>query len=307
MTVQPAYTRTMPDRVTPYITRDQYRCAPTSIDTQALIRGGSQADQDAALDRLIREASGWCDKAADQPLPAQRVTESMQARATRDGTLKLITRQCPVVAVYGVSFGPDLAGMSALNDLSNVWIDDRVVEVPMQAALSSGYVGPLQFNTARPGSMVKVLLDYAAGFPVTTLAADVTTATATQLTVADATGIIPGTMLHLTQGGSPSGTGSNQKALTQASVTVQSVLGTTVTLTGQVGATFLAGAGCSGMPAEVEQACIYVVTALLKQPGSQAMVMHGGNAGTLDKGNGTPWAEELEAAEATLALYRPLA
>lgn len=307
MTVQPAYNQTMPDRVINYITLDQYRCAPHAMDTQALIRGGTQQDQDAELLRIIGQASSWCDKAAEQPLTAQVSTENMRARIHPTGVLRLHPRQHPVVAVTGIAFGPDAASMSSLNDLSRVWVENQSVEVPLQASLGGGYTGPLQFGTARPGSRVVVALSYVAGYAVTTLAAP-TAATDTTLTVVDSTGVVPGTHLRVQQGGAPYGSGSNQAPLVNAAVTVLSVAGNVVTLTGPVGVVFKAAAAVTAMPDEVEQACIYVVTALLKQSGNGALVMKTGSAGTVSKDSGNePGAEEFEIAESILALYRPVA
>ena len=305
--VNPAINQTIPDRTIPYLTRDQYRCEPTSQDTTNLIRGGGQADQDAELDRLILKASGWCDNAAEQPLTAQVTTETMRARVAPGGILRLHPRQHPIVQVNGVTFGPDASSMSTLNDLSGVWVEDQSIEVPLQAAIGSGgFTGPLQFGTARPGSRVRVALTYVAGYPVSTLPGTASSG-ATTVTLADATGFIPGTQIRLTQGGSPSGQGSAQQSLTQAVAVVQSVAGNTLTLAAPLTASFTAGAGVSALPEELEQACILVVTALLKQRGSGALVMSGGRATVKKDDGGWPGAEEFAEAEAILALYRPVA
>jgi hypothetical protein len=307
MTIAPAYNQTMPDRVIPYLTIDQYRCAPHAMDTQALVRGGSQADQDAELRRIIGQASSWCDKCAEQPLTAQASNESMRARIHPTGVLRLHPRQHPIVAVTGVSFGVDAASMSALNDLSRVWVENQSVEIPLQASLAGGFTGPLQFGTAQPGSRVVVSLSYVAGYPVTTLASSAAP-TDTTITVSDPTGIVPGTHLRLAQGGGPSGVGSGQSTLSSASVTALSVAGNVVTLTGTVGVAFASKSAVTGMPDEVEQACVYATTALLKQSGNGALVMKSGNAGTVSKDAGNePGAEEFEIAESILALYRPVA
>lgn len=300
-----AYNRTTPDIVIPYITRDQYRCAPTAIDTQSLVRGGSQADQDAELDRIILAASAWCDNSAEQPLTAQTSTEGMRARVNDQGTLSLHPRQNPVVAVTGVSFGVDGNLLSTLTDFSRVWVENQSVIVPLQSALTTGFTGPLQFGTARPGARVFVQLTYVAGWAVTTLTAPCL-ATDTSVTVKDVTGIIPGLQFRVQQGGAPSQLGPDQNSLLNALVVVSSVVGSTVNLTGQVGAAFNTGAAFTCLPHEVEQAAIYATTAMLKQPGNGALMMRGGNAGTVSKDD-EPGAEEFDIAEAILASYRPVA
>lgn len=302
----PAYNQTMPDIVIPYITRDQYRAAPTAINTQSLIRGGSQADQDAELDRLILEASAWCDKAAEQPLTAQVTTETMRAQVGKDGRLRLHPRQHPIIAVTGATFGADPTMMSTLSDLSGVWVENQSVEVPLQSALNYGFTGPLQFGTARAGSRVFIALSYVAGFACTTLSGAALATDAT-LTVTDPTGLIPGVQVSVQQGGAPTGSGSYQSALTNARAIVLSVANNVVTLSKPIGAAFTAGAAVTAMPDEVRQACVYVTTAFIKQSGMGGLVMAGGKSATVSKGGEEPGVEEFDIAEAILSLYRPVA
>jgi hypothetical protein len=71
---------------------------------------------------------------------------------------------------------------------------------------------------------------------------------------------------------------------------------------------FNPGAAVTGLPDEVEQACVYATTALLKQSGNGALVMRSGSSGTASKDSGNePGAEEFDIAESILALYRPVA
>jgi hypothetical protein len=277
------------------------------MDTQSLIRGGTQDDQDAELDRIIRQASGWCDGCAEQPLTAQATTEPMRVAVSPDRTMRLHPRQHPIVSVSGISFGPDAANLSTLADLSSVWVENQSVVAPMTSLLAGGWTGPLQFGTARPGSRVYVSLSYVAGYAVTVLGGALT-GTETVVPVVDVTGFMPGQQVRVEQGGAPSGAGSGQTPLTSTTVVVVSVdpVASTVTVTKPVGKAFAAGAAFTAMPEEVEQACIYVVTALLKQRGSGALVMRGGNAATVKQDGSEPGAEEFDMAEAILALYRPV-
>jgi hypothetical protein len=304
---QPVYNRQVPDRTMPYLTRDQYRCSPTAMDTQSLIRGGQQADQDAELDRIIRQASGWCDGCAEQPLTAQATTEPMRVPVSSDRTMRLHPRQHPVVAVTGISFGPDPANLSALADLSSVWVENQSVIAPMTSLLAGGWTGPLQFGTARPGSRVFVSLSYVAGYGVTVLSGPLT-GVETVIPVRDVTGFMPGQQVRVEQGGAPSGVGSGQTPLTSSTAVVASVdpVAGTVTVSKPIGSAYAAGAAFTAMPEEVEQACIYVVTGLLKQRGAGALVMKGGNAATVKRDGEEPGAEEFDSAEAILALYRPV-
>jgi hypothetical protein len=310
VTVTPVFNRTVPDQTIPYLTRDQYRCTPNPVDTQNLIRGGSQADQDAELDRLILEASGWCDNAAEQPLTAQLSTEGLRAAVQLDSSfgrvLRLHPRQSPVMAVTGVSFGVDAGHLTTLNDLSSVWVEDQSVIVPLQATLAAGWSGPLQFGGARAGSRVFVSMSYVAGYAVAQLRTAALAGDAV-LQVTDATGFVPGQRFRVEQGGEPTGQGSTQTSLVQATPVVLSAdtVAGTVTLTAPIGSAFAAGAAVTAMPAEVQQACVYVVTALLKARGSGSLASRGGSSGTV-KGGDEPGAEEFDIAEAILAMYRPV-
>lgn len=298
------YNVTLPDRIIPWITRDQYRTAPTSVETSALIRGGDQAAQDAALDRLILQASSWCDRAAEQPLTTQVTTEAFRAQITREGFLRISPRQHPIVAVKGVSWGVDPSQMTTLTDLSKIWVEDQTVEIPVGASMQGGWSGALQISTPRPQSRVYVTLSYIAGFPVTTLA-NPTTAVDTTLTVKDSTGIAPGVQLRLLQGGAPTGTGSAQTSPLEVAVQVLSVAGNVVTLNGPVGAIFASGAAVTGMPPELDEACILIVTALIKQGGTGALVMRS-NATAGESHSGHPGDEEIDRAIAILEYYRPI-
>lgn len=300
----PAFNQGTQDLVLPYLTRDQYRCAPTCVDTQNLVRGGAQADQDAALDRLIMEASAWCDNMAEQPLTAQTSVEVLRAAVAAGGILRLHPKQHPIVSVNALSYGVDATMMSAMTDLSNVWVEDQSIEVPLQAAISGGFSGPLQFNTARPGNRVRVVLTYVAGWAVTTLASPALLTDST-VTVKDATGITPGTHMRVEQGGAPIGGGSTQTTLVNAKVTVLSVAGNVVTLTAPIGVAFAAGAAFTALTSDLEQAGVYAVTGLIKQRGTGALTMGGKNA-TVPK-DSTPGAEEFDEAEAILSSYRPVA
>lgn len=293
----PQWTSALPDRVIPYITRDQYRAAPTAIDTSNLISGGTQADQDAELDRLIRQASAWCDTVAQQPLTAQAATETLRTRVTKDGKLRLHPRQWPILGVTNVGYGVDAGGLTYLQDLSGVWIEPQSIIVPLASALSAGWSGALQFGVPAPWTRLLVSLSYVAGWPVTTLTVASAAATST-LTVRDSTGIIPGQQLRVQSGsaGSP---------LVQSVVVVASVAGNTVTLTGPLGVDAPTGAAVTALPDDVEQAAVWATTGLLKQRGTGALVMQAGQSGTVAKGD--PGAEEFDRASAVLAAYRPVA
>ena len=64
-----------------YLTIAEYKNAPTAIDYNNLVTGGTSAQQDAELASVIQRASSWIDIYVNQPLIAQNFLE--QCRGTK--------------------------------------------------------------------------------------------------------------------------------------------------------------------------------------------------------------------------------
>ncbi|MEU1731394.1 hypothetical protein [Streptosporangium sp. NPDC020145] len=234
----------------PHVMAPEFRASPTWLDTENLVPGGAESAQDAELTNVLLRASAWADSLVDQPLAAHAHTEQLRVTVGRDGRVSVHAAHSPVRAVTALAYGtpPDL---TAVTDLSGVWIEDRVQILTGLGALG-GFPG-LEFGTPRSGGEVYVRVGYVAGFTSTVLTADVT-ASATSLTVADPTGIYPGDVLRLWDPGA-------EEAVTVASGYVPG--STTVGLVGAVRSAHGAGVGVSALPADVHQAVICRAAALL--------------------------------------------
>ena len=69
-----AYTSTYTTRV-PYLTVDEYKAAPTGVDVDQLIPGGTTAQNTAALADAIARGSSWADQICHQVLACTAQTE----------------------------------------------------------------------------------------------------------------------------------------------------------------------------------------------------------------------------------------
>jgi len=69
----------------PYITVQEYKNAPTSMNVSALVVGGNQAAQDAELASVILRASSYMNEYFNQNLVADEYTETQRIRYSASG------------------------------------------------------------------------------------------------------------------------------------------------------------------------------------------------------------------------------
>jgi hypothetical protein len=260
----------------PLITVAEFRASPTWLDSDNLIEGGTQAEQDAELYNVLLRASTWADNycrgTAERPwFKAHTVIEQCRTRINRDGRLFLHPSDNPVRDVTGLAFGADFQNMTVLSDLSQTWVEDgRGIIVSIYPNRGS-WAGTLEFGSTRgPGGEVFVQYQYTAGYACTTLAADVT-AGASSLTVTDGTGFVaPSTGLLGALGGSVAriwDPGVEEAVNVASGYTTGS---TTVPLAAALRNNHKAGAAVSELPSEVRQAIvIYAVALMMRQDVSE--------------------------------------
>ena len=111
---------------TPYLTVAEYKQAPTAVDVDDLVGGGTQAINDAELYNVIARASSWIDTHCGQVLAATVDTDSLRTRVSRDGMMHVHPRYWPVVSVQSASFGYAPNAMTSL-DPTTAWIDRKSV------------------------------------------------------------------------------------------------------------------------------------------------------------------------------------
>jgi hypothetical protein len=247
---------------TPYLTPMEFRNAPTSVNSTALVPGGTSAQQDAELTNLIARASSEIDTFCRQVLAATTDTEQMTGRIGRDGMMRLHPRYTPVRSVSALSYGASPDAMSTVTIDSTVWVADNRIVVPASLIGAASPTGPFP-RPSIGGRTVLVQVTYVNGYPNTTLTADVTAATA--LAVKDATGILPGDTLNVYD------ETNGIQTVTVAGSWTPTTGAASVAVTEAV--TSLAGTAVSGLPPAVKQACIHVVTALLKGRGATSLTM----------------------------------
>jgi hypothetical protein len=238
----------------PHVSVSEFRRHPTFLDTNNLVTGNTQASQDAALTNILLEASQWADDKVDMPLAAHVRTENVRMFASRSGQLRYHPEHAPVLSVTGMSVGATPDTLDAQVD-PQVWteLDGRVI-VAFNPS-SGGGLGSLQFGSAPANVEQLVSWTYVSGFPSTQLV-DPAAVGATTLDVRDPTGITAGTVLRLWTPG------------LEEAITVASVVGETLTLTGGVKYAHAAEDTCSSLPTTIRQAVIYYATFLLMRPAS---------------------------------------
>jgi len=283
---------------TPYLTTDEYRNAPTSIDIDNLVFNSSDPDvQNSELANVIARASSWIDTYCNQILGATQETETQRARISPDGTIKFHPRYNPVIALTDFWYGNPSNNLIQAQDCSVAWIENQQIIFPY-VSQSSFFTsqGPLQFGfPTSAGTLVYLKYTYVNGYPNTLIAT--ATALASSLTVTNGTGITAGDQLKIYDG------------MYSENVTVAStyVFGSnTVPLTSPLLYSHSAGVSISALPPAIKEAAILATTAMLKVRGDNSLTMA---VGTLPSQATTPQvqasiADDMSMAMALLAPYR---
>ena len=263
-------------RRTPYISPEEYKRAPTAVAVNNLVPGGSEEEQLAALTDIISRASDMVDTICfhrpDGTLAACPSTESAWVKPRDNQSLLLQCNFKPVLEVIGMALGLGYSSMQNIGDTASkaLTINGRIIQLPG----SVGGRGPSTFFPTVPlvNGRVLVVWTYVNGFPHTTLAKDVEeeeTSIEVEPSVPEANpiyGVYPGTQLTIHDG-----------AATEV-VVVSSVEGLTLNLTSPLRfdhkvPTYPNVTRVSAVPWDAEQACILLISYLIKTRGSRAQVI----------------------------------
>lgn len=238
----------------PYVSVAEFRAHPTFLDTNNLRTAGTQAEQDAALFNALLTASQRADDKVNMPLGAHVQTENTRMSADRSGRLRYHPEHAPVIRVTSMAVGASPDSLDTQAD-PQVWTerDGRII-VAFSPSGGPG-LGSLQFGTPAPGSEALVSWTYEAGYPSTQLT-EPTEAGDTSIEVRDTVGITAGTVLRLWTPGA------------EEAVTVATVSGQTLTLTGALRGAHAAEDSCSALPSTIRQAVIYFACYELMRPAS---------------------------------------
>ena len=245
-----------------YLTLAEYKNAPTAIDYDNLVVGGTQAQQDAELNSVIGRASSWINTHLNQSLIARTVIEQNRTRMTPQGNLIIRPEINPVIAFNSLSYGATPTNLTVVNDLTPLWFeDDKVIYPIAQTSLSYSSQGPLAFGFPPSSrSQIYVNYTYTAGYVNTT---GTGSAGSKLVTVKDVTGIQPGQIINFYDG-------QYSERLQVASNYTYGANPVTLTTNMAYAHT---NAAFSGMPAAVKEAAILVVTDFLKVRGDNSMTM----------------------------------
>jgi hypothetical protein len=252
----------------PYVSVAEFSASPTWLDVDDLVPGGVANQQVAELYNVLLRASDWADEFCGQRLGAHTVYEQARTRVSRDGLVYLHPSNVPVRQVTGIAYGTNFQKLTALSDLTQVWVEDARGIVVSMLPLRGSFAGTLEFGTVPSTSAVQVFVEYqyTAGYCSTTLSGPVTAA-ATSLPLVDPTGLqAPSTTLI----GSLSGSTARiwDSGLEEA-VTVASgyTAGTTpVPITTGLLNPHQAGTSVSELPAQVHQAITcFAVSLMLRE------------------------------------------
>ena len=291
-----AYTNTTHQFSTPYLTLDEFKNAPTAIDISNLVFNSQDPDvQDAELSNVIARASSWIDTYCNQVLAATTESENMRARIYQDGTLRIHPRYNPIIALVAFSYGNPTSQMNTVPDPSIAWIEDQQIIIPCgNLGFNYSTQGPLQFGLpASPRTEVFINLKYVAGYANTTIVS--ATAGQSTLVVADSTGIIANSTLHIYDG-------FNSEIVTIASNHTYG--NTIVALAAPLAYSHNAGVSISALPPAIKEAAILVTTAMLKVRGDSSMTMGISTSASQSTPGKDKLSDEINLAKELLMPYR---
>jgi hypothetical protein len=279
----------------PYLTVQEYKDAPTSIDYNNLVVGGNQAAQDAELANVILRASSYMNEYLNQSLVADQYTETQRVRVNGQGMIALHPNNSPIISLSSFQYGADPNNLVALPDCSTAWFEAQQLIIPLSnLGLNYSSQGPLGFGFGySPRQQLFTEYTYVSGFVNTTIAT--ATAGATSLTVADGTGIIAGQPYRIYDG-------SKSERITVASTYTNG--STTVPLTSALAFTHAAGVAIGNMPNAIKEACILITTAFLKVRGDNSMTMNLTTQPTVNIGNNARYSGEIALALDMVNKYR---
>lgn len=280
----------------PYLTLEEYKNAPTAIDINNLVYNSQDPEvQDAELRNVIARASSWADTYCNQVLGATLETEQQRSRVSTDGSIRFHPRFSPIVALTNFEYGYP-TNMANLGDCSIAWIEDQEIIIPNAQLGTWTSQGPLSFGSYNggPGNQMFLRYTYVAGY-TNTVTETPSIVGATQLTVHDGTGIVPGQMLQIYDS-------LNTERVTVASTYVFG--STTVPLTRPMVYAHAADVSVSALPPAIKEAVLLITTAFLKVRGDSSMTMMVAQQATMSTPGSQEYADELVLASRLLTSYR---
>lgn len=242
-----------------YITCEEYRAAPTALNTNNLVTtpAATQADQDNELAGIIARGSRWIDNVARQPLYATQGSQNEQARVDGNGYVILKARQDRVKSIDTFAWGATFQSMSTLATpipTSQYMIQENRILLALSAN-GSVWSGSLGFLATPTWGEIFVAWTFTAGM-VTTRLASAASVGATTVQVESASGILPGLFMRIVAG----------PAQLNVQVATSYTLGsTTVPLVTPLAVAQPAGAWLGEVPDDLKEASILATSHYIKE------------------------------------------
>jgi hypothetical protein len=280
-----------------YLTIAEYKNAPTAIDYNNLVVGGTSAQQDAELASVIQRASSWIDIYVNQPLIAQNFQEQSRTRITQEGFLVISPDYNNVVALNSLAYGATPTAMTTVSDgaLQSCWFEKTQIIYPMsQVGIGYSSQGPLSFGfPPSTRSRIYAAYNYCAGFCNGLISS--ATANASSFTMIDPIGLTAGTVVTIYDG----------QYTEQVVVSPSYVYGSsTVAITGTLKYTHALGVAVGNMPQAVKEAAILATTDFLKVRGDNSLTMTITTRAASGPAAGSVFGSDLELAKQLLAPFR---
>lgn len=240
-----------------YITCEEYRAAPTGLNTNNLFPGMPQVDQDNELAGIIARSGRWIDNVARQPLYATQSSQNEMARVDGQGNIVLKARQDRVKSIDALSWGPTFQTLTTISvpiPVSQYFIEENKILFSM---IGSGvtWTGSLAFIAQPRYGEVAVSWTCTAGWVTTRLASGAAQG-ASSITVEAATGIQPGMLARIVAGDA------------QVNVQVATTYtpgSTTVPLASPLAVAWGAGSWFGEAPDDIKEASILAVSHYIKE------------------------------------------
>jgi hypothetical protein len=232
--------------VIPYVSPQEFTNAPTGLNLQTLVPTGTSADNSAELMRVLLRATGWIDNYCRMQLRATTNTEIKHVWVGKDGYLTIYPNYWPIISLTSLSYRmyPQQGWIS---------IDPTQVDILPNRIWATAIKLPA-------GARVTVQYTYVNGWPVSSLASNVS-AGATTLPLTNTVGIIAGTLLTIYDG------------INTEQVTVSSVSGSNVTISTPLQYAHNSGIHVSSLPDDVREACILVAASFIRDREGGDIVM----------------------------------
>jgi len=249
-----------------YLTIAEYKNAPTAIDYDNLVVGGTQAQQDAELASVIQRASSFIDIYVNQPLIAQNFTEQSRTRMTQEGFLVISPDYNNVVALNSLAYGPTPTNLVTVSStsLQNCWFEKSQIIYPLsQLGTTYSSQGPLSFGFPPASrSRIYAAYNYTAGYCNGLISS--ATAGASSFTMIDPIGLTAGTVVTIYDGA------NTEQVVVSPSYTYGS---STVNITGTLKYSHSSGVAVGNMPQAIKEAAILITTDFLKVRGDNSLTM----------------------------------